>query len=104
MNKTLPTLLIAATAAFLAVLAPMPSQATDSKDETYEPDKGPNPDKTTHDRYVLVMKEADRRLKNSLAECDKMAAGERAECQRNANDMHDADVARANDFLEKPAD
>ena len=102
MNKTLPTLLIAAAAAVLAVLAPMPSQATDSKDDTYEPDKGPNPDKTTHDRYQQVLREADRRLKASLAECGRMQASDRAQCQRDAQDVHDSDVARANDFLEKP--
>jgi hypothetical protein len=102
MSKTLPTLLIAATAAFLAVLSPLPSNATDSKDDTYEPDKGPNPDKTTHDRYVQVMKEADLRLKNSLAECEKMQSSDRAQCQRDAQDVHDSDVARANDFLSRP--
>ncbi len=102
MNKTLPTLLIAATAAVLTVLAPTPSQATDSKDDTYEPDKGPNPDKTTHDRYQQVLKEAERRLKTSMAECDKMQASDRAECVRSAQEVHDADVARAQDFLERP--
>ena len=102
MNKTLPTLLIAATAAVLTVFAPMPSLATDSKDDTYEPDKGPNPDKTTHDRVQQVLREADRRLKASMAECARMQASDRAECVRSAQEAHDADIARAQDFLERP--
>ena len=102
MNKTLSTLLIAAAAAAVSVLAPMPSQAADSKDDTYEPDKGPNPDKTTHDRYVQVIREADQRLKASMAECVKMQASDRAECARSAQDVHDSDIARANDFLSRP--
>lgn len=102
MNKTLPTLLIAACAALVTVTMPMPSVAADSKDATYEPDKGPNPDQTVRDRYDRAMKEAESHLKQTMAQCDKMAASDRAECVRSAQDTHDSDVARANDFLARP--
>ncbi len=102
MNKTLPTLLIAAAAALVSVAAPMPASAEDSKDSTLEPDKGPNPDRTVRDRYLMAMHEAQTRLSSSLAQCDRMQSADRAQCVRGANDTHEADVARANDFLDRP--
>jgi hypothetical protein len=102
MTQSLPTLLLAALAAVAAVTAPVPAGAEDSKDATYEPDKGPNPDLTTDVRYRQAMRNADRRLKDSLAQCDRMGAADRAQCVRNANQTHDADIAHANDFLERP--
>lgn len=101
MTRTLPTLLLAAMAAIVSVAAPCPAGAEDSKDATYEPDKGPNPDLTTDTRYRQAKRDADRRLKDSLAQCNRMAAADRAACVRNANDTHAADVAHANDFLER---
>lgn len=102
LNKTLPTLLIAAAAAVVSVLAPMPVFAEDSKDATYEPDKGVDPDRSTRDRYQAAVREAQNRLKANLAQCERMPAADRAQCVRDANDMHDSDVARANDFLPRP--
>jgi hypothetical protein len=101
MTQTLPTLLLAALAAVVSVAAPRAAGAEDSKDATYEPDKGPNPDLTTHARYREAVRNADKRLKDSLAQCDRMGAADRAQCVRNANQTHDADVAHANDFLER---
>ena len=101
MTQTLPTLLLAALAAVCSVAAPSVARAEDSKDATYEPNKGPNPGLTTDVRYRQAMRNADKRLKDSLAQCDRMGAADRAQCVRNANQTHDADVAHADDFLER---
>jgi hypothetical protein len=104
MTQTLPTLLLAAAAAIVSAAMPRAAVAEDSQDATYEPDKGPNPELTTRMRFRQAKREADKRLRDSLAQCNRMGAADRAACIRNANDTHDADVARANDFLERAPD
>jgi hypothetical protein len=102
MNKTLPTLLIAAAAAIVTVIAPLPGFAADSKDEALNLDQHTNPDVTPRDRYQAALDKAADALKKNLAHCDKLQAGERAECVREARALYDGDVAKASDVLNRP--
>lgn len=102
MNKTLPTLLIAAAAAIVSIVAPMPSFADDGRDDALPLDQHTNPDVTPRDRYQATLDRAAEALKKNLAHCDKLASGERAECVREAQEQHDADTAKASDVLNRP--
>jgi hypothetical protein len=103
MDRMLTTLLIAAAAACVTVLAPMPA-AADSMDEALEVDRGASPDVKAEDTYRADLEKAQKRLKDRLAQCDAMQSGDRAECVRRAQELHDADVARAGDVLNRPAE
>ncbi|HEX7638086.1 MAG TPA: hypothetical protein VF457_06780 [Burkholderiaceae bacterium] len=101
MNRTLCTLLIAALGAVVSVAASLPAFA-DSKDDTLEPDKGVAPHQTVQARYDVAMSRAEARLRDDLAQCDRMQAADRAQCVRDAENVHDGAVARANDLLSLP--
>ena len=102
MDRTLSTLLIAAAAACVTILSPLPS-AAEPVDEPLEPDRGVNPDLVVQDTYRADLEKAQKRLKTRLVQCDALQPGERAECIRRAQELHDADVARAGDVLNRPA-
>ena len=102
MNKTVPTLLIAAAAAIVTIIVPLPSFADGGRDEALNLDQHVNPDVTPRDRYQAAMDRASEQLKKNLAHCDKLQAGERAECVRQAKDQYDGDTAKASDVLNRP--
>lgn len=102
MNKTLPTLLIAAAAAIVTVIAPLPSFAEGARDDALNLDQHTNPDVTPRDRYQAALDRAAELLKKNLAHCDKLQAGERAECVRQAHELYDGDTAKASDVLNRP--
>jgi hypothetical protein len=101
MDRTLTTLLIAAAAACVTIAAPIPA-AADPVDEPLEVDRGVDPDVKAQDTYRADLEKAQKRLKQRLAECDTMQPGDRAECVRRAQELHDTDVARAGDVLNRP--
>jgi hypothetical protein len=101
MDRTLSTLLIAAVAACVTISAPIPA-AADSVDEPLEVDRGVNPEVKAEDTYRADLEKAQKRLKARLAECENMQSGDRAECIRRAQELHDTDVARAGDILNRP--
>ena len=101
MDRTLSTLLIAAVAACVTIAAPMPS-AADSMDEPLEVDRGVSPEAKAEDTYRADLEKAQKRLKARLVECENMQPGDRAECIRRAQELHDTDVARAGDVLNRP--
>ena len=101
MNKTLPTLLIAAAAAFVTVLAPVPTFA-DGRDDALEQNRDGNPDQTTRDRYQTAVDVANDSHTKNLALCDKMLPTDKAECTRQANELYDSDMAKASDMLHRP--
>jgi len=101
MDRTLTTLLIAAAAACVTIAAPLPAAAA-SLDEPLEVDRGVNPDVKAQDTYRADLEKARKRLKDRLVQCDVMQTGERAECIRRAQELHDADVSRAGDVLARP--
>lgn len=102
MNKTLPTLLAAAAAAIVTIVVPMPGFAADSKDEVLNLDQHTSPDLTPRDRYQATLEKAADALKKNLAHCDRLQAGERAECVREARAQYDGDMAKASDVLARP--
>ena len=101
MERTLSTLLIAAFAACVTIVMPLPA-AAESMDEALEADRGVNPDVKAQDTYRADLEKAQKRLKARLVECDAMPRGERAECMRRAQELHDTDAARAGDVLDRP--
>lgn len=102
MDKTLPTLLLAAAAALVLVAAPDASLAGDAKDEAINLDQHVNPDTTPQQRHQAALAVAEANLRKNLARCDKLETSDRAECVREARALHDADVAKASDVLERP--
>jgi hypothetical protein len=100
MNKTLPILLAAAAAA-VSIVAPLPAFA-DAKEDALQTDRGVAPDVSDQQRYQKAVENAALALKKNLAQCDKMRQADRAECIREANDLHDADMAKASDVLNRP--
>jgi hypothetical protein len=101
MDRTLSTLLIAAMAACVTIVAPIPA-AADPLDEALEADRGVDPDVKAEDIYRADLGKAEKRLQASLAQCVKMEAADQAECIRRAQALHDTDVARAGDVLNRP--
>jgi hypothetical protein len=101
MDRTLTTLFIAAAAACVTIVAPIPA-AADSVDEPLEMDRGVNPDVKAQDTYRADLEKAQKRLKERLVQCDTMQTGDRAECIRRAQELHDTDAARAGDILNRP--
>jgi hypothetical protein len=102
MTKMLTTLLAAAVAALLTIVAPAPGFAADAKDEAINLDQHTNPDVTPRDRYQQALDKAADALKRNLAHCDRLQAGERAECVREARALYDGDAAKAADVLARP--
>jgi hypothetical protein len=102
MNRMLSTLLIAAVAAIVTIVAPLPGFAADAKDEVIELDQHVDPGLSPRDRYQQALERAAQALKKNLAFCDRLQAGERAECIREAREQHDADTAKAADVLDRP--
>jgi hypothetical protein len=101
MTRTLPTLLLAAAAAWVITVLPLPV-AADPLDEPLEIDRGANPDASAQQTYQAALETARRRLQKRLVQCDQMQEGDRAECRRVAQDLHDTDVQRASDVLHRP--
>ena len=101
MDRTFTTLLIAAAAACVTVLSPTAATA-DSVDEPLEMDRGVNPDVRAQDTYRADLEKAQKRFKQRLVQCDTLQPGERAECIRRAQELHDTDTARAGDVLNRP--
>jgi len=102
MDKTFPTLLLAAAAALVLVAAPQAGRAADSKDEALNLDQHVNPETTPQERHQAALAAAEANLRKNLARCDKLETSDRAECVREAKALHDADVAKASDVLERP--
>jgi hypothetical protein len=101
MERTLSTLLIAAAAACVTIAMPLPA-AADAVDEPLEVERGVNPDLKAQDTYRADLEKARKRLEARRAECEAMDTGERAECIRRAQELHDTDIARAGDVLSRP--
>jgi hypothetical protein len=97
MNKTLSILLVTA-AALVSALAPVSASA---EHPSQDADKGVNAEKTVRDYYLLAMHEAQTRLSDHLAQCDRLQAADHAKCVRDANSARDADVAHANEVLDR---
>jgi len=102
MNKMLPTLLLAAAAAVVTIVVPLPVFAADAKDDAIPLDQHVDPAVSARDRYQQALDRAAQSLKKNLAFCDRLQAGERAECIREARELHDADMAKAADVLDRP--
>lgn len=101
MDWTLSTLLIAAAAACVTIAAPIPA-AADSMDEPLEVDRGVSPEVKAQDAYRADLEKAQKRLNQQLAQCDTLQSGDRAECIHRAQELHDTDIARAGDVLNRP--